>query len=62
MAAEVYHFEFPSESSARLLVHLIVKQLREDVAVYRDGRCIIVIDGSGRDRRAELLEISVQME
>lgn len=57
-----FHFDFPSEPEARLAVHLIVRRLREDVAVCRIGRSVIVVDGSGHDRREELLSITTRAE
>lgn len=58
MSIAVYHFAFPSEATARLMVHLMVRQLRDDVAICRDGCSVVVLDASGRDRRAELLSVT----
>jgi hypothetical protein len=58
--ARQYHFEFPSDEAARRFAHLVVSYLREDVAILRLDRSVIVVDGLG-GRREQLLELSIRV-
>jgi hypothetical protein len=57
--ARQYHFHFASETNAKQFVHLVA-QSRKNVALYRDGMDVLVIDPE--ERRAEILTLALRVD
>lgn len=61
MPVAQYRFEFPTEIEAKRFVHTVAWSF-EDVALYRDGQNVSVIDGTGRGRQERLLTMAILKE
>ncbi len=58
--ARQYHFEFPTEEAARRFSCLVVWNLREDIAIYRLGCQVSVIDAG--ERKEQMLELALRVD
>jgi hypothetical protein len=58
VAVAKYRFEFPSEEDAQRFVHSVAWSIK-DIALYRQGTSVMVVDSEGRARQERLLTMAI---